>query len=152
MANCDYCWDGRHTRCGGRNGCTCGVCSGADRPKHHVRQGQPVKPKLAIPNPYTGAKPFQTPDLPRPFTDDDVRIAREVLENLAGLFERERIRRNVTFEKAGEESGVPEQSLRKLVKGRLTQGLTERSVQGVLRWLEGSVSVPPQPQWQRQST
>lgn len=148
MTTCDLCWEGRHARCGGRNGCTCGVCSGSDRPKHHVRQEQRSKPKLAIPNPYKGAKGFHTPDPSRAFTVDDFRIAREVLQDLPSLFERERVRRNLAFERVGDECALGEQSLRKMVKGQLTQGLTTRSVLALLAWMEQSPSRPCEPLWE----
>lgn len=148
MASCDLCWEGRHIRCGGRRDCTCGICAGTDRPKHQRTQTQPVKPKLAIPNPYKGAKPHQTAPLSRQFTADDITAAREVLENLASLFETERVRRNISYEAVGAECGLPEQSLRRLVRGKLTQGLTTRSLMPLLAWLETSGSVTPQRQWQ----
>ena len=149
MVTCDLCWDGRHARCGGRNNCLCGVCSGKDRPKHHVRQEQQArKPRLAIPNPYRGAVPFETAPLTRQFTTEDVTVCLEVLRNLGTLFEVERVRRNIPYETVGTESGVSEQSIRKLIRGKLPQGLTQRSLEALLVWLEGSGGVAPQDQWQ----
>ena len=150
MVTCDLCWEGRHTRCGGRNDCLCGVCSGKDRPKHHVRQEQQAagKPKLAVPNPFTGARLHQTAPLTRPFTNGDLVAAREVLQNLPTLFEQERFRRNISFEAVGAETGLSEQSLRRMVQGKLTQGMTARSLVVLLAWLETSGGVTPQEQWQ----
>lgn len=149
MATCPLCWDGRHLRCGGRHDCSCGVCSGSDRPKHHIRQEQQAKtPKLAIPNPYRGAVPYETAPLTRQFTTDDITVCLEVLENLGALFESERVRRNIPYETVGAESGVSEQSIRKMVRGKLPQGLTQRSLVALLVWLEGSGGIAPQEQWQ----
>ena len=147
MVTCELCWEGRHLRCGGRNGCQCGVCSGSDRPKHHVRAEAQAK-KLAIPNPFTGARAIATAPLTREFTESDVTVAREVLQNLATLFEVERVRRNISYEAVGAETGLPEQSLRKMVRGKLTQGMTARSLVALLEWLETSGGVTPQKQWQ----
>ena len=97
-----------------------------------------MKPKLAIPNPYRGAIPHPTKPLTRQFDTADITNCLEVLRNLGTLFEQERIRRNIPYETVRVESGVSEQSIRKLVRGKLTQGLTQQSVEALLVWLEGS--------------
>ena len=148
MVTCDLCWEGRHIKCGGRSDCLCGICSGSDRPKHQVRVEQQAAAKLAIPNPYRGAIPHPTKPLTRQFNTADITNCLEVLRNLGTLFESERVRRNIPYEMVRAESGVSEQSIRKLVRGKLTQGLTQQSVEALLVWLEGSGGIAPQEQWQ----
>lgn len=148
MVTCDLCWEGRHARCGGRNDCLCGICSGSDRPKHQVRVEQQAAAKLAIPNPFRGAVAHPTNPPSREFTTDDVTICLEVLRNLGTLFETERVRRNIPYERAGEETGISEQSIRRMVRGKLTQGLTQRSLEALLVWMVGSGGIAPQEQWQ----
>ena len=103
---------------------------------------------LAIPNPYRGAIPHQTEPLTRQFDTGDITNCLEVLRNLGTLFEDERIRRNIPYERAGDETGISEQSIRRMVRGKLTQGLTQRSLEALLVWLEGSGGIAPQDQWQ----
>ena len=103
---------------------------------------------LAIPNPYKGAVPHQTEPLTRQFNTDDVTICLEVLRNLGTLFEAERVRRNIPYERAGVETGISEQSIRRMVRGSFTQGLTQRSLEALLVWMVGSGGIAPQDQWQ----
>ena len=72
----------------------------------------------------------------------------EVLQHLAPLFESERVRRNIPYERAGKETGISEQSIRRMVRGKLTQGLTQRSLEALLVWMVGSGGIAPQEQWQ----
>lgn len=103
---------------------------------------------LAIPNPYRGAIPHPTDSLTRQFTVEDVTVCLEVLRNLGTLLEAERVRRNIPYERAGAETGISEQSIRRMIRGGLAQGLTQRSLDALLVWLVESDSITPQQQWQ----
>lgn len=57
MATCSRCFDGFHTRCGGRGGCSCSVCASRAARKPQPKPTRPSAPRRPKRNPTIAPTP-----------------------------------------------------------------------------------------------
>lgn len=139
MSSCELCWDGRHLRCGGRNGCTCGVCLPTRRAPSSFQREPMLRDKPVLAPVTTRAAPTKVRRVIDHGTltvlPDDVSGALLVLAQLPQLLETLRMRQGMSYEALGAHLECSEKSIRLLVKGTASQGVTQKTLIRIMEWI-----------------
>ena len=143
MSTCDLCFEGRHLRCNGRNGCGCNVCSPSVRPATGLtpkpkKQAPPrLKPKQDKTTKATTTTAVGGPPNQR-VTHGDVAVALTVLVHLPQIIEDTRIHVGLSMNTMCNQMNVHLTAMRTFVAGNSAQGFTQQSLERVLRWIEST--------------